>query len=303
MYNILWYFILYSFIGWCLEVVFCTINTRKLVNRGFLNGPLCPIYGFGAVIVIYTLQPISGNLLFLFVGSVILTSLLELVTGWLLKTLFHTSWWDYSKNRFNLGGYICLSFSLLWGAICVLLIKVIHPALSGLVGLLPQFIGIPLLVVLYAALLVDLIATVKVVTKLNRDLGRISELAEKLHDGSDAMADGLGNRALAFADKVDEWDLEGKRQALTDKLDDTKEKWQAGWEEEKEKLSAQMQHLLNRNKKSRRRLLRAFPNRKAQSNNNALEKLRERLGVGKNVTRIAKRDEEPQNHPHKEDTP
>ena len=119
IYELLCFFVIYSVLGWCLEVCFCTINTGQFVNRGFLNGPVCPIYGFGMVIVLVALTPLAHSLPVLFVGGALLTSALELAAGWILKKVFHTSWWDYSDVPFNLGGYICLKFSLAWGVAVV----------------------------------------------------------------------------------------------------------------------------------------------------------------------------------------
>ena len=123
----IWYFFIYAFLGWCVEVVFHTITTGRWVNRGFLNGPVCPIYGVGMVLVLLALWPLRHNLFVLFLGSVVLTSTLELITGWVLKTLFHTTWWDYSDEPFQLGGYICLRFSLAWGVGGVFMVRIIHP--------------------------------------------------------------------------------------------------------------------------------------------------------------------------------
>ena len=106
LYEIFWYFVIYAVLGWVVEVCFCSIKTGSFVNRGFLNGPVCPIYGFGMVAVLVCLWPLRNSMLVLYVGAVVLTSALELTTGWVLKKLFHTSWWDYSDMRFNLGGYI-----------------------------------------------------------------------------------------------------------------------------------------------------------------------------------------------------
>ena len=115
MYLFLWIFFIYSFLGWCTEVSYAALVTGKFVNRGFLNGPVCPVYGFGVVIVLSILVPLKGNLLVLFIGSVVLTSLLEWLTGFLLEKIFHQRWWDYSDQPFNIGGYICLRFSIAWG--------------------------------------------------------------------------------------------------------------------------------------------------------------------------------------------
>ena len=123
IYELLCFFVIYSVLGWCLEVCFCTINTGQFVNRGFLNGPVCPIYGFGMVIVLVALTPLAHSLPVLFVGGALLTSALELAAGWILKKVFHTSWWDYSDVPFNLGGYICLKFSLAWGVAVVAVMK------------------------------------------------------------------------------------------------------------------------------------------------------------------------------------
>ena len=169
LYSFIWYFIFYSFFGWCCEVVFCSINTGKFVNRGFLNGPLCPIYGFGSVTILYTLQALENNLLLLFLGSALLCSLLELVAGYLLKTLFHASWWNYSDQPLNLGGYICLKFSLLWGAGCVILVHLIHPAVQVLIKNIPLNVCYVLLVAFYSILVFDLILTIIEIAKLNHD--------------------------------------------------------------------------------------------------------------------------------------
>ena len=93
-YHLLWFFFVYAFLGWCAEVGYAATKTGKFVNRGFLNGPWCPVYGFGVVIVLGCLAPLSGNLPLLFLGSVALTSALEWLTGFVLEKLFHQRWWD-----------------------------------------------------------------------------------------------------------------------------------------------------------------------------------------------------------------
>ena len=90
-------FLVYSFLGWVCETVYCSIGQRKFVNRGFLNGPLCPVYGFGAVAVLLFLRPLRENLLLLFFGGMILTSVIEYITGFALEKLFAAKWWDYSN--------------------------------------------------------------------------------------------------------------------------------------------------------------------------------------------------------------
>ncbi|HBB29668.1 MAG TPA: hypothetical protein DC000_10580, partial [Clostridiales bacterium] len=102
------YFIMYSVIGWICEVIFCSIPEKKFINRGFLNGPLCPIYGFGALIVIFFLTPFKDSIFLVFIFGLIVTSTLEYFTSYAMEKLFHSKWWDYSNNRFNINGRVCL---------------------------------------------------------------------------------------------------------------------------------------------------------------------------------------------------
>ena len=116
------------------ESTLCSITQRKPVNRGFLNGPICPVYGFGALIIVFTLENVKGNLLALFLASAVLTCTLEYITSYLLEKLFKTQWWDYSKRRFNLNGRICLEGAIVFGLLSVLLMEFIHPFISGSIG-------------------------------------------------------------------------------------------------------------------------------------------------------------------------
>ena len=131
LYALFWYFFLYAFLGWCAEVAFAACKTGRLVNRGFLNGPVCPIYGFGMLAAVTALGPVRGSLPALFFGGGLLATALELVGGWALMTLFHARWWDYSDKPFNLGGYICLRFSLLWGLGVTAVMRLVDPAVEN----------------------------------------------------------------------------------------------------------------------------------------------------------------------------
>lgn len=191
------YFLIYAFLGWCCEVVFAAAMHGKFVNRGFLNGPVCPVYGFGVCLVVFVLYPIKENLLALFLGSMLLTSAIELVAGYLMEKCFHHRWWDYSKRPLNIGGYVCLLFSLLWGLACVLVIDVAHPLVAKLVSLIPVKLTVILLAVLYAVLLADLVVTVLCVLKLNRRLRKLDEAAERLRVVSDSVGESLAEGTIA----------------------------------------------------------------------------------------------------------
>ena len=113
-YDLLFYFAIYSFAGWCGEVVFATVRHGKFVNRGMLHGAYCPIYGFGLITVIVCLTPIKDSWLLLFAGSAVLTTVLEFITGCIVNLRFGLGVWDYSSVPFNLLGQVCLPFSVGW---------------------------------------------------------------------------------------------------------------------------------------------------------------------------------------------
>ena len=189
LYQIFAYFLIYSCLGWCLEVIYAAVTTGKLINRGFLNGPVCPIYGFGMVIV---------------------PSALELVGGWALYKLYHTRWWDYSDYPFNIGGYICLEFSLLWGVGTLIVMKLVHPIIADAVALIPPLVGLILMFLLYAIYAADTIATAFAASDLARDLDALEKVADSMHAVSDAMTELLGTNAMAMDQKMDESRLQFK---------------------------------------------------------------------------------------------
>ena len=210
LYQVFAYFLIYSCLGWCLEVIYAAVTTGQLINRGFLNGPVCPIYGFGMVIVLFALTPLSHSLLLLYLGGVILPSALELVGGWALYKLYHTRWWDYSDYPFNIGGYICLEFSLLWGVGTLIVMKLVHPIIADAVALIPPLVGLVLMFLLYAIYAADTIATAFAASDLARDLDALEKVADSMHAVSDAMTELLGTNAMAMDQKMDESRLQFK---------------------------------------------------------------------------------------------
>ena len=210
LYHILAYFLIYSCMGWCLEVIYAAATTGQLVNRGFLNGPVCPIYGFGMVIVLFALTPLQHSILLLYLGGVILPSALELVGGWALYKLYHTRWWDYSDFPFNIGGYICLEFCLLWGVGTLVVMRIVHPVVADLVELIPPFVGVILMCFLYAVYAVDVVATAIAASALADTLDTMEQLGDSIHAVSDAMTQLLGTTTLSADQKLDEQRLQLK---------------------------------------------------------------------------------------------
>ena len=241
MYMLLWIFFVYAFLGWCTEVSFAALTSGKFVNRGFLNGPVCPIYGCGVVIVLFFLEPLRENTLLLFLGSVVLTSVLEWLTGFVLERIFHQRWWDYSNEPFNLGGYICLRFSIAWGLACLLVVDVIHPTIHWLITLIPHTLGLVLLAVFSAAMVVDLAATVRTIARINRQLTQLDELAGRIKSLSNELGESLAERVLDAAEKGGE--LRDNLEDVKDALEQHRDEFQDGLEDMKDALAQRRDEL------------------------------------------------------------
>lgn len=168
----LW-FITYSFLGWIYESAICSIGERSLVNRGFLNGPLCPVYGFGALASIFILDMRTDNLIILFLAGMLIACTVEYITAVLLEKLFDAKWWDYSNYRFNIHGRVCLLGAVVFGVLALLLIKYIHPFMGGLIARLPALWQIALSIVIFIFLMLDLYITVRHLLVLNSRLKRM----------------------------------------------------------------------------------------------------------------------------------
>ena len=209
-YQICWYFLIYSFGGWVVEVIFHAVALGKVVNRGFLNGPVCPVYGFGVLSVfamINTLQSsgyqMSEGMIFLF--GVILATVVELIAGWMLDVCFHARWWDYSDKPFNFHGYICLEFSLIWGLAIVLVVKVFQKYVENDTSMqTDSALGWIILAILYGIYLSDLIVTVAVIRGLNKKLTRLNTIQSDMRIVSDKLSDTVANTTIDTAQVIGE---------------------------------------------------------------------------------------------------
>ncbi len=127
------FFAIYCFIGWAFESIYVSLEHRKWVNRGFLNGPFLPIYGFGAIIMLFSALPVRNSIPLTFLFGMLGATLLEYATGYIMEKIFQIKLWDYSYEPLNLNGYICLGCSLMWGGLSLLLVRVIHEPVEKLV--------------------------------------------------------------------------------------------------------------------------------------------------------------------------
>ena len=133
IFEILTYFIIYSFLGWIMESIVRSVSEKKIINTGFLKGPVCPIYGIGAIIMLLFLERYQNKPILLFFIAIIVLTTWEYLVGVLLEKIFHTKYWDYSEQKFNFQGRICLVNSICWGILGVIFVKYIHPFVKDLV--------------------------------------------------------------------------------------------------------------------------------------------------------------------------
>lgn len=257
LHEILLCFFIYGFLGWCTEVAFAAAKEKRFVNRGFLNGPICPIYGIGVVAVVLLLMPYKNQLFILYVMSIIVVTALEWVTGFILEKLFHSKWWDYSNMPLNLNGYVCLLFSLIWGVACVVIVKWIHPLIYKGVKILPDWLGTVLLVVLGIGILADLYVTVTNILKMNRHLAKMEEIAAELRRISDELGENISENVLEAMEK---------REDIAEDMQEYTDEWKDRVEELKERadeLREKYRDIKFKNARSVRRILRAFPRMKS----------------------------------------
>ncbi|HIZ56534.1 MAG TPA: putative ABC transporter permease [Firmicutes bacterium] len=202
IYQLFYYFMIYSILGWTMETILVSSKEKHFVNRGFLNGPLCPIYGFGMCLIIMVLTPYQDRLTDVFLGGMLLATALEYFTSWLLEKLFHTQWWNYDDHRFNLHGRVCLDISLAWGVLSLVIMKIVQPFVAALVDYIPYTYGKILAVALLVYLIGDMIVSVYSALKLANKLMSFEKIRADLQSAYEQshLAETLGDWKERFAD-------------------------------------------------------------------------------------------------------
>ena len=250
----------YSIIGWCGEMVYCSICQRKLCEkRGFLNGPICPIYGHGALVVLLCLHGGCKNPLLTFLLGAVLTSLVEYITSFAMEKLFHMRWWDYSQYKFHLNGRVCLLNSTLFGLASVFLCHFANPPITAwLAGLLASGAAVPLSLILLAVYLTDIVLSVRGAIQLGGRLARLHAIYGELSEKLESMT--------AEARQTVHTKLEERGGELTARLEAVRQ-------EAQQKLRA----LYDRQSLFERRLLRSFPTMRSIHYPEAMKKWKEYL--------------------------
>lgn len=157
-------FMIYSFFGWVMEMIVCSIYDKKVVNRGFLIGPYCPIYGCGCILIISLLFKYRSDPITLVIMAILICCLLEYFTSYIMEKLFKARWWDYSNKRFNINGRICLETLVAFGALALLLTYIINPFFVGIIDGFSNVLLIVLAMILLVIFIVDMIISLKVIS-------------------------------------------------------------------------------------------------------------------------------------------
>lgn len=266
LYEMFHMFCIWSFIGWCIEVCYMTLETGEYQNRGFLNMPICPIYGFGVLMVVTFFRPLENTFLLLFAATSLLCTTFELLVGLGMEKLFNTRWWDYSHERFNFKGYICLKVSLLWGLGCVVVVRIVQPMIERLIDITPVKVGMVLLVIMSVLILIDVIASICAVNNLNNRLKQIDEISSLMLKSSIKIGEKLANETNEIREKYDK--LGESKAAL-----EIREKYEK---------------LISMRDAQAERLIKAFPNIRSISYSESMDKLKARVNSYKRLARMKK---------------
>lgn len=180
--DLLFYLAFYSFLGWCIETIYKTITEKRFVNSGFLYGPFCPIYGFGAIIMILCLSKIKNNILAVFLASTFLLTVWEYIVGVLLEKIFKTKYWDYSHLKFNINGRVCLKNSIYWGILGVIFTFLVHSFVQNQVEMINDNILIRINIIIYVIFITDVIISVTKTLLMDKNIEKLNEITEKIKE-------------------------------------------------------------------------------------------------------------------------
>lgn len=169
IFELIWLFFIYSFIGWVFETVMSSLKYHRFINRGFSNGPFCFIYGVSAILMTTTLWELEERWFFLFLGCTIQATFVEWLIGTILERMNHHKWWDYSHKKFNYEGYICLQYSLLWGLLGYIVMKFGNPFFLNFLNIIPEFIKTTIIWILLVVACIDFITSIAVVFRIQKE--------------------------------------------------------------------------------------------------------------------------------------
>lgn len=299
LYEMFIMFCMWGIIGWGVEVCYMTVETGEYQNRGFLNMPLCPIYGFGVLMVVVFLRPIENNFILLFISTGLLCTIFELLVGLGMEKMFRTRWWDYSHEKFNFKGYICLKVSLLWGLGCATVVRFVHPLIEKLIDIMPQTVGMIIIVTMSVLIVIDLISSISAVNHMNNRLKQIDEVSGLMLKSAAKIGGSLADTTneireryeklleakpvQKLKEKYEELEENGKIAELKEKYDEIKET--KAFLEIREKYEM----LLNMRDKQIERFIKAYPTMRSTSYKDSMEALKQKYYASRVQSRRKKR--------------
>ena len=246
--DYIFYFFFYSFIGWFFESCYCSIRPKKWVNRGFLRGPICPIYGTGGLVMMICLLPlrhITENLylneLLIFIAGAILCDIVEFMTSYIMEKLFNARWWDYSNKKFNIQGRICLTHTFYWGTCSCLFVFVLEPIMNlYLVGQVSESSRNILTYIFLTVFAFDLLDTVIHALGIRDISSKFMKLSEEISEFAIQVYSTVGGKS--------ENESEAMKKELNEKFDELRSNY--------DKLKSDLKDIKS---KSKKRLFKAFP--------------------------------------------
>lgn len=288
--DIALFFIIYAVIGWVTEVIYQAVSKGIVVNRGFLNGPVCPIYGFGSLFVILLVKTLGidyssfSSDTEVFLLGMLLSTMLELVGGYALLKIFHARWWDYSTKPFNFHGYICLEFSIIWGFGILIVVRKIHPFIETVFGgMASSTLGLALLVAGYIIFVSDFAVSVLITLGLNKRITRLDDMQKSMTEFSDSLSTRIGEDALSAMEKVDEYKAQSAlfEAEMRDAAADRREEVSRELAEMKKDYELAREEFYKKVRKSRffgmGRILTSYPNLRLFNHSEIVEKIKENL--------------------------
>lgn len=246
--DYIFYFFFYSFIGWFFESCYCSIRPKKWINRGFLRGPVCPIYGTGGLVMMICLVPLRHlteslylNELLIFIAGAILCDIVEFMTSYIMEKLFNARWWDYSNKKFNIQGRICLTHTFYWGTCACLFVFILEPVMNlYLVGQVSEGSRNILTYIFLTVFALDLLATVINALGIRDISSKLMTLSEEISEFAIEVYTTVGGKSENESDAM--------KKELNDKFDELRNKY--------DKFKSDIKNILN---KPKRRMLDAFP--------------------------------------------
>ncbi len=233
------FFFIYGFLGWCYESAYVSFKHKQWVNRGFVRGPLLPLYGSGAILLLFVTIPFRENLFLMFVSGAIGATILEYVTGVAMEALFKVRYWDYSKRKFNFQGHICLAATTLWGVFAIVIVKVVHRPIENLVMSLPETIVEIFVMVVTVVFAADFALSFKAAMDIRDVLIKLEEVQREMERMQKRL-----DVILAFAEDSREQVVMNTYERL-DELTDALEERFARVKELREKLDAMIDEELH----------------------------------------------------------